>query len=186
MVGDVRPQKRRVLSTLSVCDSGTGFIAQPCLWIVLGQWLNVRVLHDHARTSVPSQNRVVVSRRGKIHGPLVVTHCIPQSVICGSTSPRIAMTNAGISQTLPDDAGVVGLLVVSFEFERELPGLLSAARWSGIDRSAQGAGKSVPAGDRARWPERQGKCFPQEQVHSEACNAPPLRALRGYFVLKWT
>ncbi len=36
-------------------------------------------------------------------------------MIGGSTSPRIALTNAGISQSLPDDAGVVGLLVVSFD-----------------------------------------------------------------------
>ena len=116
------PQERTVVSTLSVCDSRTGFIAQPCLWIVLGQRLNVRVLHDHARTSVPSQDGVVVSRRGKIHGPLVVTHGVPQGVICGRTGSRIAVPNAGISQTLRNDAGVVGLLVVSFNLSENFLG----------------------------------------------------------------
>ena len=72
------------------------------------------------------------------------------------------MANAGISQSLPDDAGVVSLLVVSLNSRENFLGRFRLRVGRGIDRSAPAAAKSVPAGDRARWPECRGKCFRQE------------------------
>ena len=119
----------------SVCDSGIGFIAQPCLWIVLGQRLNVWVLHQHARTRVPSQYGVVVSMLRKFHGRLVVTHGMPQSVISRRTSPRVAMANARVSQSLQDDASIVSLLIVPLNSSENFLRLPLPACWSEIDRS---------------------------------------------------
>src|SRR6478609_438980 len=87
---------------LSVWDAGAGFVAYPRLCrLSVGQGPNVWILHDHARAGVPSQNSVVVSRRSKIHSSFIVIHCFPQRVICGRTSSRSALTNAGTPQTLP-------------------------------------------------------------------------------------
>ena len=61
---------------------------------------DVRILHDHARTGVPSQNGSVVSGYRKIHGLLIVIHCLPQRVICRCAGSS-AVANAGISETAP-------------------------------------------------------------------------------------
>src|SRR5438309_10612612 len=99
---------------LSVCDSGAGFVALPRLCrLILRDRSYVRILHDHARTGVPSQNGIVVSGYRKSHGFLIVIHCFPQRVICGCAGSSAALANARIPQTLPDDALVVGPLVVA-------------------------------------------------------------------------
>src|SRR6476646_3751857 len=76
------PERRTLM--LSVGDSGAGFVVLPRLCrFSLGGWSDVRILHDYARTGVPSQNGIVVSGYCKIHGLLIVIHCFPQRVICG-------------------------------------------------------------------------------------------------------
>src|SRR5437879_12637947 len=88
---------------LSVCDSGAGFVVLPRLCgLTLRFRLDVRILHDHARTGIPAQNSIVVPRYRKIHGLLIVIHCPPQRVICGCTGSSAAVANARISETLPD------------------------------------------------------------------------------------
>src|ERR1700757_933529 len=94
---------------LSVCDSGAGVVALPRLCgLTLRFRSDVRILHNHARTCVPSQNSIVVPGYRKIHGLLIVIHCPPQRVICGRASSSTAVANVRISETLPDDALVVG------------------------------------------------------------------------------
>src|ERR1700757_1413628 len=106
---------------LSICDSGAGFVVLPRLrgFILWGR-SDVRILHDHARTGVPSQNGVVVSGRCKTHGSLIVIHGFPQRMICGCAGSSTAMANARIPQTLPDDALVVGPLVVALNLRKNL------------------------------------------------------------------
>src|SRR5579864_3222774 len=100
---------------LRVCDVGTGFVAHPSLCrVALWQRTNVGILHDHAGAGVPSQNGVVVSGRSKIHGLLVMTHRFSQHVICGSAGARAELANTGVPESFPNDAGVIGLLVVAF------------------------------------------------------------------------
>jgi hypothetical protein len=42
---------------LSICDSGASFVVSPHLCrLILRNWSDVRILHDHARTGIPSQN----------------------------------------------------------------------------------------------------------------------------------
>src|ERR1700756_591419 len=99
---------------LSVCDSGAGFVALPRLCrLILGGRSDGRILHDHACAGVPSQNGIFVSRYGKIHGFLIMIHCFPQRVICRCAGFSAAVANARIPQTLPDDALIVGTLVVA-------------------------------------------------------------------------
>src|SRR4029077_20146058 len=106
---------------LSVCDSGPGFVALPGLCgLILGDRSDVRILHDHARTGVPSQNSIVVPGYRKIHGLLIVIHCLPQRVICRCAGSNAAVANARISETLPDDALVVGPLVVALDLCKNL------------------------------------------------------------------
>src|SRR5437764_1158113 len=106
---------------LSVCDSGPSFVMLPCLCgLILRGWSDVWILHDHARTGVPSQNGIVVSGCRKIHGLLIVIHCFAQRVICGCARSSATMSNARISQTLPDDALVVGPFVVALNLCKNL------------------------------------------------------------------
>src|SRR5579864_7728706 len=106
---------------LSVCDSGAGFVELPLLRrLLLGSRSDLRSLHDHARTGVPSQNGIVVSGCCKTHGSLIVIHGFPQRVICGCAGSSTAMANARIPQTLPDDALVVGPLVVTLNLRKNL------------------------------------------------------------------
>src|ERR1700745_3759529 len=101
---------------LSVCDSGASFVELPRLCgLTLRNRSDVRILHDHAHTGVPSQNSIVVPGYRKIHGLLIMIHCLPQRVICGCAGPSATVANARISKTLPDDALVVGPLVVAFD-----------------------------------------------------------------------
>src|SRR5712671_3235627 len=101
---------------LSVCDSRAGFVVLPHLCgLTLTNRSDVQILHDHARTGVPSQNSIVVPGYRKIHGLLIVIHRLPQRVICGCAGSNTAVANARISKTLPDDALVVVLLVVSLD-----------------------------------------------------------------------
>jgi len=90
---------------LSVRNSGAGFVALPCLCrLILGDRSDVRILHDHARTGVPSQNSIVVSWYRKIHGFLIMIHCSPERVICGCAGSSAAVENARIprrSQMIP-------------------------------------------------------------------------------------
>ena len=81
---------------------------------------------------------------------LVITHRIPQSVICGDAGPTTALANASCSQTLPDHASVVGLLVLTLDFRENFLRSFGRARCRGIDRCVPGAGKSEPADGRAR------------------------------------
>src|SRR5438046_6235245 len=104
---------------LSVCDSGAGFVALPRLCgLTLRFRLDLRILLDHARTGIPAQNSIVVPRYRKIHGLLIVIHCLPQRVICGCTGSSAAVANALISESLPDDALVVGSLVVALDLSK--------------------------------------------------------------------
>src|ERR1700757_3585280 len=89
---------------------------QPCLCgILFGQGTDIRILHDHTRAGIPSKNRVVVARRRKIDCPLVVTHRFAQSMICGPAPSATSLSNSGMSHTLPDDAGVIILLVITLD-----------------------------------------------------------------------
>src|SRR5580700_12025467 len=106
---------------LSVCDSGAGFVVLPRLCgLTLSNRSDVRILHDHARTGVPSQNRIVVPGYGKIHGLLIVIHGLAQRVICGCACASAAVANARIAGTLPDDSLVVGPLVVALDLGKNL------------------------------------------------------------------
>src|SRR5580704_12145315 len=106
---------------LSVCDSGAGLVVLPRLCeLTLRNRSDVRILHDHARTGVPSQNSIVVSGYRKIHSLLIVIHCLPQRVICRCAGSSAAVANARISETLPDDALVVGPLVVALDLCKNL------------------------------------------------------------------
>src|SRR6516225_8196805 len=106
---------------LSVCDSGAGFVVLPRLrGLTLRSRSDARILHDHARTGVPSQNRIVVPGYRKIYGLLIMVHCLPQRMICGCAGPSATMANARISKTLPDDALVVDPLVVSLDLCQNL------------------------------------------------------------------
>src|ERR1700689_1505768 len=107
---------------LGVCDSGTGFVVLPHLCrLILGHGSDFRILQDHARTGVPSQNGIVVSGYRKIYGFLIMIHCFPQRVICGRAGSSTAVANARVSQTLPEDALIVGPLVVALNLFKNLP-----------------------------------------------------------------
>src|SRR5437588_12235812 len=98
---------------LSVCDSGAGFVVLPRLWgLTLRNRSDVRLLHDPARTGVPSQNGIVVTGYREIHGLLIVMHCLPQRVIRGCACSS-AVAHPRISATLRDDAAVVRAFVVA-------------------------------------------------------------------------
>src|SRR5579864_8304969 len=106
---------------LSVCDSGAGFVALPRLCrLTLGDGPDSRILHDHAHTGIPSQNGIVVSGYRKIHSFLIMIHCSPQRMICGCAGSSAAVANARIPQTLPDDALIVGPLVVPLNLCKNL------------------------------------------------------------------
>src|SRR4051794_25941478 len=105
-----------IASGLNICDSGPRFVVRPHLCrFILWDLSNARILHDHARTGIPSQNGIVVSGCRKIHGLLILIHCVPQRMICGGAGSRAAMVNACMSHALPDDALVVGPLVVALD-----------------------------------------------------------------------
>src|SRR5579864_3018924 len=106
---------------LSVCDSGAGFVVLPRLCgFTLRSRADLRILHNHSRTGVPAQNSIVVPGYRKIHGLLIVIHCPPQRVICGCACSSAAAAYARISETLPDDALVVGPLVVARDLCKNL------------------------------------------------------------------
>src|SRR3569833_1872505 len=106
---------------LSVCDSGAGFVELPRLCrLILRVWPDIRILHDHARTGVTSQNGIVVSGSRKINGSLIVTHCFAQRVKCRCARSSTAVANAGIPQTLPNDASVIGPLVLALNLCKNL------------------------------------------------------------------
>src|SRR6185369_1587424 len=99
---------------LSICDSGASLVVRPQLCrLTLRDLSDVRILHNHTRTGIPSQNGIVISGYRKLHGLLIVIHRVPQCVISGCASSRAAVVNARMSHTLPDDALVVGPLVVT-------------------------------------------------------------------------
>src|SRR5215475_11663261 len=104
----------RKTSRLCVRNPRTGLVSHPDLGkIFVGQWTDFRVLHDHARTGIPSQNGIVVSRRSNFDGFLIVGHRLPEGVICGRACSGAAFANPRMPHALPDKAGVIGLFVVT-------------------------------------------------------------------------
>src|ERR1700729_1901004 len=100
-------------ATLSVSDSGASLVPRPCIRrLVIGRGPNVRILHNHARASIPTQNRAVVSRLGKLDRPFVMAHRFAQRMI-RSRSSGSAASNAGVPQALPDNAGVIRSFVIA-------------------------------------------------------------------------
>src|SRR5579862_1576493 len=108
---------------LSVRNSGTGFVLLPRpRGLTVWNLSDVRILHDHTRAGVPSQNGVVVSGYRKVHSSLIMIHCFSKRVIRGCAGSGPAVTYARISQTLPDDAVVVGPLIVALNLGENLAG----------------------------------------------------------------
>src|SRR5579864_6409925 len=106
---------------LSLCDSGAGFVVFPGLsGLILGNRSDVRILHDHARTGVPSQNSIVIPGYRGIHGLLIVIHCLSQCVICGGAGSSVTVSDARVPQTLPNDALVVSPLEIAFNLCKNL------------------------------------------------------------------
>src|SRR5215469_9399223 len=106
---------------LSVGDPGAGFVAHPRLCrILVGQWTDIRIPHNHPRTSIPSQNGVVVSWRSKSDGVLIVCHRLSKGMICRCARSNAALTNPSMPHTLPDDPRVVILFVVALDSNENL------------------------------------------------------------------
>src|SRR5215469_383644 len=81
---------------------------------------NFRILHEHAGAGVPAQNSIVVSVGPKSCGLLVVCHSFTQGMVAVSVPGKPVLAKMCMSLTLPDETGVVGALVSTFDTKQNL------------------------------------------------------------------
>src|SRR5438067_531971 len=91
-----------------------------CCASTAGDKTNLRIPREHSRTGVPAQNGVVVSMRPEGFGSLVVIHRLAQGMIGIGIAGGPVLTEVRMGLAFPDETGVVGTLVLTFDAGEQL------------------------------------------------------------------